>query len=260
MPNLQLAHLSHDFWHEMTHLDGKIWGTFWTLFFKPGQLTKDYWEGRRGLWVRPIRIFLIVSALSLLLTPDAAGPLGMRVSARQSPKGPQISISTRPGWEHQRSGVTAKTGASIVDVMVDLNEPMNDEQLAQLNGNIHKFYKGIQYLSLALFAAMSMLLSRKLQPFFGAHLILALHFYSVEYVLTGIVSLLKLTPQVSLSGGFFYLAFSLWRLAGNQLTRKTFAGKAWAVFWRTMVLFSFVAIAELLAMSAACGFAMLMRH
>ena len=71
--DLQVGHLAHDFWHEFTHLDGKIWRSFRALLFQPGLLTQQYWEGRHGRWMRPLRIFLIVTALSLILAPEAAG-------------------------------------------------------------------------------------------------------------------------------------------------------------------------------------------
>lgn len=74
-----MGHLAHDFWHEVTHLDGKIWRSFRALLLQPGLLTQQYWEGRHGRWMRPLRIFLIVPALSLILAPEAAGPLGLRL-------------------------------------------------------------------------------------------------------------------------------------------------------------------------------------
>ena len=256
--DLQLSHLSHDFWHEFTHLDGKIWGTFSTLLFKPGQLTKDYWEGRRGLWMRPLRIFLIVSALSLLLAPDAAGPLGMKIFAREGANGPELSVGTRPSAMAKSKGIQVGTETRGMDVTFGLEKPIVGEQLALLNGKIQKVYKVIQYISLAIFAAVSLLLSRKIQPYYGAHLILALHYYSVEYILTGLVSVLKLNPGISLSVGFLYLAIALWKLIGSGRTEANAVGTNWSSLWRTGVLFSVVGFSELLVMATASRIALMM--
>src|SRR5262249_46773073 len=72
--DLALRHLLHDAVHEFTHVDGKIWRTIRALIFEPGRLTKEYWEGRRGLWIRPFRLYLTIYILHLLLLPNVAGP------------------------------------------------------------------------------------------------------------------------------------------------------------------------------------------
>ena len=243
--DLALSHMAHDFWHEATHVDGRLWRSFAALLTRPGQLTKDYWDGRRGVWMRPLRIFLIVTALSLVLAPDAAGPLGMRVFASQGKGGPKLMVGTRP------SG-----GGGGAEASFGLDRPLDAAGLAHLNEKIHKIYKVIQYVSLAVFAALSMLLSRNAQPYFGAHLIFALHYYSFEYLLTGAVSKLPVNPSISLALGFWYLAFAVWRTvgAGRFSTRRI--GLDWRSFWRAVVLSMAVAVTELLIMSAASAIAL----
>ncbi len=170
--DLALSHLFHDFAHEITHVDGRIWGSFLALLFRPGQLTKDYWDGRRGRWLRPLRIFLIVTALSLLLAPDAAGPLGMRVWAHQGKNGTELTVGARP----VQTQPAAASPAGPAEATIRLDRTVEPEKLKHLTEKIHKIYKVIQYVSLALFAAASLLLSRRVQPYFGAHLIFALHY------------------------------------------------------------------------------------
>lgn len=48
--------------HEVTSADGKLWRTLRALFV-PGKLTEEYFAGRRGLYVRPVRIFLVINIL-----------------------------------------------------------------------------------------------------------------------------------------------------------------------------------------------------
>ena len=256
--DLKLGHQLHDIWHEATHLDGRLWGSFGALLFRPGQLTKDYWEGRRGLWMRPLRIFLIVTALSLILAPDASGPLGMRVYGRQGAHGPELGIGTRPpsalpAAKGLQFGVAGQGGA---EASFGIAKPLEGEQLAQLSEKIHKIYKVIQYVSLALFAAVSFLLSRRVQPYYGAHLILALHYYSFEYVLTGFANRISLNPSIPLWLGFVYLTLALWQLVGGGLAARRNYGVDWASLWRAIVLSFTVAITELLLLSAASGVAL----
>ena len=48
----------HDMMHGVLHLDGKIWRTLPMLVLKPGQLTREYIDGRRRRHVSPMALFL----------------------------------------------------------------------------------------------------------------------------------------------------------------------------------------------------------
>ena len=55
-------------------LDGRLWRTLYVLMFRPGMLTREYLHGRRKRYVRPARLFfimslLLVAAIRLLLPP-----------------------------------------------------------------------------------------------------------------------------------------------------------------------------------------------
>ena len=57
-----LAHFLREPFREVTRADGRLWRTLRGLFI-PGMLTDEYFAGRRGLYVRPVRIFLVVNIL-----------------------------------------------------------------------------------------------------------------------------------------------------------------------------------------------------
>jgi hypothetical protein len=48
----------HDLLHGVLHFEGKIWRTLPMLAWKPGQLTREYIDGRRATYVSPIALFL----------------------------------------------------------------------------------------------------------------------------------------------------------------------------------------------------------
>lgn len=61
----QIAHVHrtlgaffHDLLHRVLHFEGKIWRTLPLLIWKPGQLTREYVDGRRARYVSPIALFL----------------------------------------------------------------------------------------------------------------------------------------------------------------------------------------------------------
>ncbi|WP_192821681.1 DUF3667 domain-containing protein [Rufibacter sp. LB8] len=52
--------------HEVTHIENsKVGKTLWALLFKPGQLTLDYFAGKKIRYLSPLRIFLLIFALSV---------------------------------------------------------------------------------------------------------------------------------------------------------------------------------------------------
>jgi len=53
-----LAAFFHDILHGVFHFEGKIWDTLPMLAWKPGELTRNYIEGKRMRYVSPIALFL----------------------------------------------------------------------------------------------------------------------------------------------------------------------------------------------------------
>ena len=109
-----LGHFLHDLFHEFVHVDGKIFRTLKALFFQPGKLTEEYWAGHVVSWIRPIRIFLIVAALHLLVS-KGVGPLNFQVELERSPSGNLnvnlnngTRIRARPAGSARRQGGLAQ--------------------------------------------------------------------------------------------------------------------------------------------------------
>ena len=44
-------------------VDGRLWRTLWSLVARPGFLTREYFAGRRRRYIRPARLFLVMSVL-----------------------------------------------------------------------------------------------------------------------------------------------------------------------------------------------------
>jgi hypothetical protein len=53
--------------------EGALWRTFKLLLFRPGELTRQYLAGRRKHYVLPLRLYLTVSVVVLLVMRLAAG-------------------------------------------------------------------------------------------------------------------------------------------------------------------------------------------
>jgi hypothetical protein len=70
--SLSLGHLLQEAVGDVYHLDSRLWRTLRLLLFQPGQLTLDYVAGRRERYVPPFRLYLVVSFLLFLFTPEAS--------------------------------------------------------------------------------------------------------------------------------------------------------------------------------------------
>lgn len=52
---------AYEFLESITHFDTKVWNTLKVIFTKPGQLTKDFVEGKRARYVHPARFYVFTS-------------------------------------------------------------------------------------------------------------------------------------------------------------------------------------------------------
>jgi hypothetical protein len=53
--------LIQDLAQELLNLDGKIFRSTWLLLTRPGWLTREYFAGRKGRYLSPLRLYLILS-------------------------------------------------------------------------------------------------------------------------------------------------------------------------------------------------------
>jgi hypothetical protein len=67
--DLGIRHAWHHLFHELLHLDGKIFRSLKSLLLRPGELTLDFIEGRRAQHVHPIRLFIVFLFLFFLFAP-----------------------------------------------------------------------------------------------------------------------------------------------------------------------------------------------
>jgi uncharacterized protein DUF3667 len=73
----RLGHLLHQFVASATDLDGRVWRTVRALLFRPGLLSREYFEGRRARWISPVSLFLAVSVV-YFLAPLHGGDLTLQ--------------------------------------------------------------------------------------------------------------------------------------------------------------------------------------
>lgn len=66
-PRQTFGHLVAHFFEDLTHYEGKFWGTLRYLFFKPAYLTKEFIAGKRAKYLPPVRLYIFASFIAFLL-------------------------------------------------------------------------------------------------------------------------------------------------------------------------------------------------
>lgn len=62
-----IGHFFHEFFHVLTHADGKFLKSLKLLFTRPGFLTNEHIAGKRKKYTSPLSLFLIANLLYLLI-------------------------------------------------------------------------------------------------------------------------------------------------------------------------------------------------
>ena len=178
---------------EVFSLDSRVWRTLIALFRRPGLLTADYWRGRRARFVTPLRLYLLVSFVTFLflviVAPNSvldatgtnpwaplrigSGPLPLDLPAAEAPVpdgavedgDPAPTGEDSPGWYSQHVLRPA------------LEAPERAQRL------FHQRVQWTVFAQVPLFAVWLRLFYRRRERFFVPHLMFALHFHALAFLL-----------------------------------------------------------------------------
>lgn len=64
---ISLFELIRDAFGDLFELDSRLWRTLIPLLIRPGQLTRDYLEGRRARYMPPFRMYLVLSLIFFVI-------------------------------------------------------------------------------------------------------------------------------------------------------------------------------------------------
>jgi hypothetical protein len=210
--DLGLAHSLDEALHELSHLDGRLWTTVRLLFFRPGQLALDYFEGRRARHVRPLRLFLFFSAPVFMLLFRS-------------------TLSLQFVASHDRAGLLERW----IDRGAQLHIIAPALYLAERNAFFQLLVKlGMVTVGLLAAALVCYALFKKSQPLIGAHAVFILlnesailfvgSFLAWIGTTTGVLGVFAIVSQA------FALVFTYWA------ARRAYGGTAGWTALRVIVL------------------------
>lgn len=147
--HLAMHDVAHDTVHEFLHLDGKILNTMKLLVFRPGELTREFVEGRRVRYITPLRLYLTWSVLFFALT-------ALVPAAR-------------------RAVITVKTTEATVAAA--------EAEADRLGEAVMHSLPRAMFVLMPFFALLTWALYRKQQPFYIPHLYYSVHFHAFVFFL-----------------------------------------------------------------------------
>jgi hypothetical protein len=249
-------------------LDGRLWRSLFALFARPGFLTREYFEGRRRRYIRPSRLFLVLSlALFGVLRVVAEGPLFI------TSDGAQTSLDA---------------GSAAADLNRDLDElgldnkldiDFGDSQWARdLRKRVQRFnamsrqdkadqlFAGVlrygPYAMFALLPGFALLLQavyagrRRVYPVrprrYAQHLVFAAH----NHAFLCLVAILIAAVPI----GVVRIALAVWASVYFAWSMRTVYGGRWSgVFARSVVLYSAYSILFAIATAGLIAAAAVLR-
>jgi hypothetical protein len=159
--DLSLRSVAHDAVQEFAGVDGKVPRTVWALVTTPGLLTREFIDGRRGRYSKPLSLFLILNLVFFLIQPytgllryDLANYIG----------GADDVSDSRSAVMVQRK--LAETGESRASYEARFDRTLSDHKKSMLLFAVPVFAMGM----LVLFAGT--------RRYFVEHLVFSVHVYA----------------------------------------------------------------------------------
>jgi hypothetical protein len=164
--DLGVAHFAHEVFHEIAHVDSKLFTTLGDLITKPGFLTQEHFAGRKSRYFPPLRLFLVLFALQFIAFTVYA-PAALYTSASMLKFDNAGALHTLMERKAQRMHIT------------------REEFQQRLDERWHKNYSLLQLLNIVGVAVVLQVLY--FRRYFVEHLVFAAHYLSFSYMVAILV-------------------------------------------------------------------------
>ncbi len=173
--------------------EGALWRTFALLLLKPGELTRQYLAGRRRHYVLPLRLYLTVSLLALLLVRlVATSDLAIESPQHAAPSRPsQAQIGLGPGRAGLKDGVFFCQDLPAwlcqrLKKRIDVDAKGMTDQLERFNERFLGNLGGAMFVLLPIFALWLKLAYFNRRMRYTEHLVFALHLHAFWFLMVAL--------------------------------------------------------------------------
>lgn len=170
--------------------EGALWRTLRLLLFKPGELTAQYLAGRRKHYVLPLRLYLSISIVVLLLLRMVGGgavQLDVKPDAFEPPEKQSINLAMLGGRAGLRDGSfycedLPAWMCKRLQRRIDIDPKKMTSEVDALKDRFLSNLGGAMFLLLPSFALALKLVYWNRRLHYTEHLVFALHLHSFWFV------------------------------------------------------------------------------
>jgi len=202
----RFGHLLHQFVTSATDIDGRVWRTVRALLFRPGLLSREYFEGRRARWISPVSLFLAVSVV-YFLAPLHGGDLTLQFMQQVSGQVRELSKRTDDELSEAQLKSSGQAHSRFTEKWIEQRVHDRDAAARQASNGARGYtYQDLRAaydakaddVSKALvilhvpFAALAlMVIFVRQRRYFAEHFVFALHFFAFFMILLQCVSQIR---------------------------------------------------------------------
>jgi hypothetical protein len=235
--HVSIGRLVGDLFEELFQLESRLWRSLWTLFRRPGLLTREYNVGRRVSYTTPLRLYLIASVTYFFV--GSVMPHRSEATIKFDPPTPTDAqdIEKAPpmlrGYLHRAMDAKNDPKAAGRRVQQALNE----------------WGPRIAAGLVPFFAFLTWILFRRPKLFFVEHLVFALHLHATAFLLMTVGDLLRWWPVGAVTGVAIPVLMFL-------AMRRVFGQSRLRTSWKFVLVWIFygVVLGAGIAVVAAIGF------
>ncbi|HET9425445.1 MAG TPA: DUF3667 domain-containing protein [Gemmatimonadaceae bacterium] len=231
-PHPSVRELAGDAVGEFTGWDGKLAETIRTLVRTPGELTRQWLEGRRAHYISPLRLYLSASVLFFLLqasAPDLDGRKDLRFTST-APSNPERVGNAATKTLRDNEALTPAEKDSALAALAKAPwwaQPLMRRGIEDPEGYKASFRRIIPrtfFALLPLYAGVLALFYRRRN--YPDHLYFAIHLHAFVFIALAIPELAKFTGSARIAGPVGAVALA-WIAAYSLFALKRVYGGGW---------------------------------
>ncbi len=220
--------------------EGALWRTLGLLLFKPGELTRRYLAGRRKHYVLPLRLYLTISLLVLLLLRVASPSFNLKIGDEELTglAGPERKASVVVLEFGEGRGAGLKDGKFFCEGLpewmcdrfrarLDLDPRGLQREIALWPERFMSRWGTAMFLLVPIFALLTQLTHFRRGLRYTEHLVHALHVHSFWF------AALALTLLPVPGAGLAFFAMPVYALVA---ARRVFGACWFGTVWRAMLV------------------------
>lgn len=214
--DVTVGHFFHELMHELLHLDSKLFRTLRVVVTRPGELTAEYFGGRKTRYITPLRLFITLFALQLIAytvyQPVAVYSVTNLMKMIPNPKTMQA---------FEKLARKKKTTAAQIIERIDVKWQKNMSLLQLLN---------------LLGSALVLKILYRSKRHFGEHLVFSAHYLAFAYIYSLLIWPVYLMTGLAIGAGMIaamivnnilmvvYLCAGIRRFYGQSLEKSIVKG------------------------------------